>query len=50
VILKIFNNKGIKGFYMGLGYTYLKVLPLTGFTFTFNEKIKNILEIKKIKN
>lgn len=44
----MYHEKGIIGFYKGLGCTYLKIIPLTGLTFTINEKLKNMMNLIQI--
>ncbi len=41
----MYRKKGIVAFYQGLYCSYLKVIPLTGFCFCINEKLKVIFNI-----
>jgi len=47
VVRRIYNSKGVKGFYIGLGITYFKVIPSTGLAFAINDKFIKLFRIKE---
>ena len=45
MVMKIYQNSGLTGFYSGLLATYVKVLPSTALAFALNEQFKVLLGV-----